>query len=141
MYPVGVVTLLQLLWERELPSSFVLVTLGLLLSVVFLCRCNRRHQDTPVLLPRSFLFNTSDFFRRRYDFFLWGFQVTGERLFQFRLLHVRRSFLDPALDVGSLNSCGNSIMSSSSLESKVGRISSMQRGWIFRKVLGFSRER
>ncbi|KAH8987858.1 cytochrome P450 [Lactarius akahatsu] len=86
MYSVGVVTLLQLLWEHELPSSFVLVTLGLFLSLVFLCRRNQRHQDTPAHLPRFFLFNTFTFFRRRYDFFVWGFQVTGQRLFQFRLL-------------------------------------------------------
>ena len=97
MYPVGAVTLLQLLWEPELPSSFLLVTLGLFLSVVFLCRCNQRHQDAPVPLPRFFISNTMDYFRRRYDFFLWGFQVTGERLFQFRLLYVRQTFLDPAL--------------------------------------------
>ncbi|KAH8978743.1 cytochrome P450 [Lactarius hatsudake] len=77
MYSV-VVTLLQLLWKHELPSSFVLVTLSLFLSLVSLY--------TPALLPRFFLFNTFSFFRRRYDFFVWGFQVTGQRLFQFRLL-------------------------------------------------------
>ncbi|KAI9438629.1 cytochrome P450 [Lactarius indigo] len=86
MYPVGVVTLLQLFWEHGLPSSFVLVTLGLFLSLVFLCRRKKCHQDTPALLPRFFLLNTFTFFRRRYDFFIWGFQVTGQRLFQFRLL-------------------------------------------------------
>jgi hypothetical protein len=97
MYPVGAVTLLQFLWEHGLPSPFALVTLGLFLSLVFLCRCNRRHQDTPAHLPRFFLFNTLDFFRRRYDFFVWGFQVTGQRLFQFRLLWVCQCFFDPAL--------------------------------------------
>ncbi|KAH9011757.1 cytochrome P450 [Lactarius hengduanensis] len=80
MYPA----LLQLLWKHELRSSFVLVTLGLFLSLVSLCR--RRHQDTPALLPRFFLFNTFTFFRRRHDFFVWGFKVTGQRLFQFSLL-------------------------------------------------------
>ncbi|KAH8980859.1 cytochrome P450 [Lactarius hatsudake] len=54
MYSV-VVTLLQLLWKHELPSS-------LFLSLVSLCRHQRR-QDTPALLP-----------------------LTGQRLFQFRLL-------------------------------------------------------
>ncbi len=98
MYPVGVVTLLQLFWEHDLPSPFILVTLGLFLSVVFLCRRTQRHQDTPVLLPRFFLFNILAFFRRRYDFFVWGFQVTGQRLFQFRLLRVRQSFLDAAFE-------------------------------------------
>ena len=97
MYPVGVFTLLQLFWEHELPSSFFLGTLGLFLSLVFLCRYNQRHQDAPVLLPRFFLFNSLAFLWRRYDFFVWGFQVTGERLFQFRLLRVRQSFIDPVL--------------------------------------------
>ncbi len=97
MYPVGLVSLLQLFWKHERPSLFVLVTLGLVLSVVFLCPRSQRHQDTPVLLPRFFLFNVLPFFRRRYDFFVWGFQVTGQRLFQFRLLHVRQGFLEPAL--------------------------------------------
>ena len=140
MYPVGAVILLQLLWEHELPSSFALVTLGVFLSMVFLCRCSRRQRDTPTLLPRFFLFNTLDFFRRRYDFFIWGFQVTGQRLFQFRLLRVRSGeFI--WLDIVLSNLCGNRIMSSSFLESRVGRISSMQRGWIFKKVSEFFRER
>ena len=95
MYPVGAVVLLQFLWEHGLPSPFSLVTLGLFLSLVFLCRCNQRHQDIPTLLPRFFLFNTLDFFRRRYDFFVWGFEATGQQLFQFRLLCVRQRFLDP----------------------------------------------
>ncbi|KAH9029045.1 cytochrome P450 [Lactarius pseudohatsudake] len=94
MYPVGVVTLSQLLWEHEL-SSFVLVSLGLFLSIVSLCRCHQCHQDTPAFLPRFFLFNPFTFFRRCYDFFVWGFQVTGQRLFQFRLpRQVRKDFFN-----------------------------------------------
>ena len=30
------------------------------------------------------------FVRNRYDFLNWGFQTTGESVFQFRLLNVRR---------------------------------------------------
>ncbi|KAI0252466.1 cytochrome P450 [Lactifluus subvellereus] len=96
MYPVGVITLLQFLWELELPSIFVLVTLGLLLSVLFLCRCNPRHQDAPPTLPRFPLFNILSFFQRRHDFLTWGFKVTDQRLFQFRLLHVCQTLVDPA---------------------------------------------
>ncbi|KAI0298707.1 cytochrome P450 [Multifurca ochricompacta] len=86
MYPVGVVILLQSLLEHELPSAFILVTLSLLLSVLFLCRNNERHQDAPVTLPRFFPLNIVPFFRRRHDFLAWGFRVTDQRLFQFRLL-------------------------------------------------------
>lgn len=96
MYPVGVITLLQFLWEHEVPSIFVLVTLGLLLSVLFLCRCNPRHQDAPPTLPRFPLFNILSFFQRRHDFLAWGFKVTDQRLFQFRLLHVCQTLVDPA---------------------------------------------
>jgi hypothetical protein len=95
MYPVGVIVLLQFLWEHELPSMFVLVTLGLLLSVVFHCRCNPCHQDAPPNLPRFPLFNILSFFQRRHDFLAWGFRVTDQRLFQFRLLHVRQNVVDP----------------------------------------------
>ncbi|KAH9973851.1 cytochrome P450 [Lactifluus volemus] len=87
MYPVGVATLLQFLWEHELPSMLVLVTLSLLLLVVSHFRCNKRQQDTPPNLPRFPLFNTLSFFQRRHDFLAWGFRVTDQRLFQFRLLH------------------------------------------------------
>jgi hypothetical protein len=95
MYPVGVATLLQFLWEHELPSMLVLVTLSLLLLVVSHFRCNNRQQDTPPNLPRFPLFNALSFFQRRHDFLAWGFRVTDQRLFQFRLLHVRQTLVDP----------------------------------------------
>jgi hypothetical protein len=97
MYPVGVATFLQSLWEHELPSMLVLVTFSLLLLVVSHFRCNNgtRQQDTPPNLPRFPLFNTLSFFKRRHDFLAWGFRVTGQRLFQFRLLHVRQALVDP----------------------------------------------
>jgi hypothetical protein len=70
MYPVGVATFLQSLWEHELPSMLVLVTFSLLLLVVSHFRCNNgtRQQDTPPNLPCFPLFNTLSFFKRRHDF-------------------------------------------------------------------------
>jgi sterol 14-demethylase len=88
MHPFGLVVLFHFLWEHELPSLFVLGATGLLLSVMFLCHSSRRHQDAPAVLPRSPLFNLASFLTQRHDFLAWGFKLTNERLFQFRLLRV-----------------------------------------------------
>jgi hypothetical protein len=96
MYPFGLVTLLQFLWELELPSLFVLVAIGLFLSVVLHCHSNRRHQDAPAILPQFPLFNITSFLKQRHDFLAWGFEVTNQRLFQFRLLRVRQTLVVPA---------------------------------------------
>ncbi|KAH9998593.1 cytochrome P450 [Russula vinacea] len=63
-----------------------LVALGLLLSVVFLCYCNQTCQDAPASLPHFSLSHIASFMKQRHDFLAWGFKVTNQRLFQFRLL-------------------------------------------------------
>jgi hypothetical protein len=88
MYPFGLVTLLQSLWELELPSLFVCVAIGLLLSVVYLYHINQRQEDAPATLPRFSLFNIVPFFMHRHDFLAWGLKVTNQPLFQFNLLLV-----------------------------------------------------
>lgn len=88
MHPFGLITLLQFLSEHEVPSLFVLVALGLLLSVVFLCYCNQTCQDAPASLPHFSLSHIASFMKQRHDFLAWGFKVTNQRLFQFRLLRV-----------------------------------------------------
>jgi hypothetical protein len=93
MYPFGLVTLLQVLWEHGLPSLFVMVTIGSLLSVVFLYHGNQGRQDAPATLSRFPLFNITSFLTQRHDFLAWGFKVTNQRLFQFRLLRVRQTLL------------------------------------------------
>jgi hypothetical protein len=87
MHPFGLITLLQSLWEREVPTLLIVV-LGLLLSVVFLCRRDQSSQDAPATLPYLSLSHIMPFLKRRHDFFAWGFRVTNQRLFQFRLLRV-----------------------------------------------------
>ncbi|KAF8462100.1 cytochrome P450 [Russula ochroleuca] len=86
MHPFGLIALLQFLWEHEIPSLFVLVALGLLLSVVFLCYRNQTCQDAPATLPHFTLSHIASFMKQRHDFLAWGFKVTNQRLFQFRLL-------------------------------------------------------
>jgi hypothetical protein len=88
MHPFGLITLLQFLWEHGFPSLFVMVVLGLLLSVVFLCHRGQSYQDAPATLPHFPLSHVTSFMEQRHDFFAWGFRVTNQRLFQFRLLRV-----------------------------------------------------
>jgi predicted histidine transporter YuiF (NhaC family) len=87
MHPFGLITLLQFLWEHEILSLFIMV-LGLLLSVVFLCRRDQSYQDAPATLPHFSLSHIMSFLKQRHDFFAWGFKVTNQRLFQFSFLRV-----------------------------------------------------
>ncbi len=88
MHPFGLITLLQFLWEHGIPSLFVMVVLGLLLSLVFLCHRDQSYQDAPATLPHFPLSHVTSFMKQRHDFFAWGFRVTNQRLFQFQLLRV-----------------------------------------------------
>ena len=94
MHPFGLIALLQYLCEHGIPSLLVMVGIGLLLSVVFLCRRDQSYQDAPATLPISPLFHVTSFMKQRHDFFAWGFKVTNQRLFQFRLLRVCQTSLN-----------------------------------------------
>ena len=87
MHPFGLTTLLQFFWEHGILSLFIVV-LGLLLSPVFLYRRDQSYQDAPATLPHFSLLYITSSLKRRHDFFAWGFKVTRQRLFQFRLLRV-----------------------------------------------------
>lgn len=88
MHPFGLITLLQFLWENGIPSLFFFVALGLLLLLVVLRPRNQSHQDAPATLPHFPLSHVNFFLKQRHDFFAWGFRVTNQQLFQFRLLRV-----------------------------------------------------
>ena len=93
MHPFGLITLLQFLWEYDAVPSlpvFVMV-LGLVLTVVFLCRREQSYQDAPATIPYSPLSHATSFLKQRHDFFAWGFKVTNQRLFQFRFLRVSQT--------------------------------------------------
>jgi hypothetical protein len=87
MHPFGLTTLLQFLGEHGIPSLFILI-LGLLLLPVFLYRRDQSYQGAPATLPHFSVSYIMSSLNRRHDFFAWGFKVTKQRLFQFRLLRV-----------------------------------------------------
>jgi hypothetical protein len=93
MHPFGLITFLQFLWEQHgIPSPSIMI-LGLLLSLVFLCRRDQSHHDAPATLPRFSLSHAMSFLKQRHDFFAWGFKETNQRLFQFNFLRVCRTSL------------------------------------------------
>jgi len=91
MHPFGLITFLLFLWEHGIPS---LLVIGLLLSLVYLSRRDQSDQDAPATLPHFSLSHVASFMKQRHDFFAWGFKVTNQRLFQFRLLRVCQTSLD-----------------------------------------------
>jgi hypothetical protein len=64
------------------------VVILLFIYVVATSRDSYKRTDAPVSLPGSSLFYIYPFFRRKFDFLNWGFRVTGEKAFQFKLLNV-----------------------------------------------------
>ena len=70
------------------------MVLGLLPSVVFLCRRDQSYRDTPAILPHLSPFYIMSFLKKRHDFFAWGFNVTNQRLFQFSFLRVCQTSVD-----------------------------------------------
>lgn len=90
MHPFGLITLLEFLWEHSIPSLSI-IALGLLLTVVFLYRGDQSSQDAPVTLPQFSLSLITSALNRRHDFFAWGFKITKQRLYQFRILRVCQS--------------------------------------------------
>lgn len=95
MHPFGLITLLQFLYEHGIPSLLVMMVIGLLLSVMFLCCRDQSYQDAPAALPRFPLSHVTSFMKQRHDFLAWGFKVTNQHMFQFRLLRVCQTSLAP----------------------------------------------
>lgn len=67
----------------------VLIILLLLLCEYAVYRWTAKRDDTPSSLNSLSISNIVPFVRNRYDFLNWGFQSTGETVFQFRLFNVR----------------------------------------------------
>lgn len=60
----------------------------IVLVIVFFISLEKPEPDDPVYLPCWSLFTIMPFFRKRYDFLNWGFEATGQSIYQFKLLNV-----------------------------------------------------
>ena len=56
---------------------------------LFMTLTHKIEDDQPASLPECPLRNISPFFRRRFDFLLQGYELTGESIYQFKLLKVK----------------------------------------------------
>jgi hypothetical protein len=145
MHPFGLITLPGFLWEHGISSLFIMA-LGLLLSVVFLCRGGQSNQDARASLPHFSLSYIMSSLKRRHDFFSWGFKVTNQRLFQFRLLRVCQTSFALISDGSNFlltpaHPRGYRLKLLSSLGNKGGKIFLAQTGWTLRRASDFSPER
>ena len=87
-YSVG----LQLGATAFLSSGFAIqfaVAVVVFLVIISVTSTSQEVVDAPRSLPGYSLFHITSFFRKRYEFLNWGFQATGQNIFQFNLLRVR----------------------------------------------------
>jgi len=92
IHPFGLIVTLHLLWEHGIFFLFITVP-GFLLLAVFLSRRGQSYQDAPATFPHFPLSHVTSFLKQRHDFFAWGFKVTNQRLFRFKLLRVCWTFV------------------------------------------------
>ena len=87
-YTVG----LQSAATAFLSSGFavqIAVAVIIFLVIISVISVSQEDVDAPRSLPGNSLFHITSFFHKRYDFLNWGFQATGQNIFQFSLLRVR----------------------------------------------------
>jgi len=88
-YAVGLHSALSGFLPASFLTQFTIAVIGFLLIVSLISALQRDDVDTPVKLPGHPFLAIFPFFRQRFDFLNWGFQVTGQPIFQFQLLRVR----------------------------------------------------
>lgn len=73
------------------PVVFTSAIIILLVIISITSSLQKDAADAPARLPINSLFAIIPFFRRRFDFVNWGFEVTGKSSFQFDLLRASNS--------------------------------------------------
>lgn len=74
------------------PVLFTTAIIILLVIISITSSLQKDPADAPARLPIYSLFAIAPFFRRRFDFLNWGFEVTGQSVFQFDLLRVSKLY-------------------------------------------------
>ncbi|KAK7462855.1 hypothetical protein VKT23_007431 [Stygiomarasmius scandens] len=85
-YAVGLQAASAALLSAGLPSIFTMAIVMFLMIISIISSLQKDGVDSPAYLPTYSLFAITPFFRQRFDFLNWGFQVTGNSIFQFNLL-------------------------------------------------------
>ncbi|KIK68607.1 hypothetical protein GYMLUDRAFT_153403 [Collybiopsis luxurians FD-317 M1] len=85
-YSVGLQAAGAALASAGFPVIFTTAIIVILVIISFTSSFQKDAVDAPARLPINSLYAIFPFFRRRFDFLTWGFQVTGQSAFQFDLL-------------------------------------------------------
>ncbi|KAF9568692.1 cytochrome P450 [Agrocybe pediades] len=85
-YSVGLQSAANAFLSAGFSTQFTLAVIAFLLIVFITSALQKEGVDAPKSLPGNSLFHIVPFFRRRHQFLKWGFDVTGENVFQFNLL-------------------------------------------------------
>jgi len=96
MHPAGLLVFVREVFTTRLFWQICVLFIPLL----FLCDYavlwwTAKRDNTPASLGSLSISTIVPFVRNRYDFLNWGFQTTGEPVFQFRLLNVRHVLSTP----------------------------------------------
>lgn len=87
-YSVGLQSAATAFLSAGFATQFTLAVIAFLAIVLITSSLQKEGPDAPKFLPGFSLFHIIPFFRQRYDFLNWGFQATGQNVFQFQLLKV-----------------------------------------------------
>ncbi|KAK2464566.1 hypothetical protein APHAL10511_003424 [Amanita phalloides] len=85
-YAVGIQAAATAFLSAGFPIQFTAAIL-LLLIILLLISFEKPESDDPTYLPCCSIFTIMPFFRTRYDFLNWGFEATGQNIYQFNLLN------------------------------------------------------
>jgi hypothetical protein len=85
-FSVGLQAVGTTLLSAGFPVIFTTAIIVLLVLISITSSIQKDAVDAPARLPLYSVFAIHPFFRRRFDFLNWGFEVTGQPAFQFDLL-------------------------------------------------------
>ena len=87
-YSVGLQSATTAFLSAGFATQFTVAVIAFL-SIIFITSALQKESvDAPKFLPGYSIFHIVPFFRQRHDFLNWGFQATGQNVFQFKLLLV-----------------------------------------------------
>ena len=88
-YSVGLQSAATAFLAAGFATQFTVAVIVFLVIIFVTSAFQEEGVDAPKSLPGYSLFHIIPFFRKRYDFLNWGFHVTGQNIFQLKLLQVR----------------------------------------------------
>jgi sterol 14-demethylase len=87
-YIIGLHTAASAFLSAGFATQFTVAVVICLVIVLITASLQEDGVEVPKSLPGLPFLSIVPFFRQRYDFLNWGFQITGQSTFQFQLMNV-----------------------------------------------------